>query len=140
MEEQFDFKKVGKRMPYRVPEGFFADLEKKVMDEVAEKKRPARFSTQRILRIVTGSVMGLAASVAIVCAIYSNLETEEPANDFLAVEQAFSALSAEDQAYILESYQMDTFIDESEDLYADDASYYDDVISGDDGIADSITE
>lgn len=32
---QFDFSQVGKRTPYRVPEGFFADNEKEILSKLA---------------------------------------------------------------------------------------------------------
>ena len=34
MNKDFDFDKVGKRMPYQVPDSFFAQLESNVMQEV----------------------------------------------------------------------------------------------------------
>lgn len=114
MEKQFDFENVGKRMPYRVPEDFFANLESKVMSEVAPKKRSSRYSTHKVLRIVTASVMGVAASAAVFCAIYANMQAEPSADsELMAVEQAFSALNSEDQAYLLDNFQQDVFMDES---------------------------
>lgn len=37
MKQTFDFKQIGKRMPYRVPNGFFQEMEHNVLDAVAEK-------------------------------------------------------------------------------------------------------
>ena len=44
MKQTFDFKQIGKRMPYRVPNGFFQEMEYNVLDAVAEKaaeRKPA---------------------------------------------------------------------------------------------------
>lgn len=32
MEKEFDFKNIGKRMPYRTPDGFFGKMQKQVLD------------------------------------------------------------------------------------------------------------
>ena len=34
MEQNYDFSKIGKQMPYTVPDGFFDQLEENVMNEV----------------------------------------------------------------------------------------------------------
>ena len=34
MEKNFDFKTVGKRMPYVMPEGFLANMENRVMESL----------------------------------------------------------------------------------------------------------
>lgn len=33
MEKNFDFNKIGKRMPYTVPEGFFDEMERDIMQQ-----------------------------------------------------------------------------------------------------------
>lgn len=38
MEKNFDFKTVGKRMPYVMPEGFLTDMENRVMESL--RRRP----------------------------------------------------------------------------------------------------
>lgn len=37
MEKKFDFNSVGKRMPYRVPDGFFAEMERKGLDRASKE-------------------------------------------------------------------------------------------------------
>ena len=32
MEKEFDFKNIGKRMPYRTPDGFFGKMQKQVLE------------------------------------------------------------------------------------------------------------
>ena len=44
MEKEFDFKNIGKRMPYRTPDGFFGKMQKQVL----ERTQAERFNRQRI--------------------------------------------------------------------------------------------
>ena len=37
MDNRFDFDKIGKRMPYTVPDGFFDELERSVRSGIAAK-------------------------------------------------------------------------------------------------------
>ena len=34
MEKEFDFDKIGKRMPYQTPDGFFDEMEENIWNEV----------------------------------------------------------------------------------------------------------
>jgi len=36
MDTKFDFKQVGKRMPYTTPDDFFRDMEKNILEAVKE--------------------------------------------------------------------------------------------------------
>ena len=42
MEKEFDFKNIGKRMPYRTPDGFFGKMQKQVL----ERTQAERFNRQ----------------------------------------------------------------------------------------------
>ena len=104
----FDFDKVGKRMPYTVPEGFFDNLEENVWNEMkadcAEKKNGK-------LRLFMRSAMAAAATVTLLFVINMGVSKPEPVtvND---IDQAFSQLTADDQTYLLDIYQNDVFINE----------------------------
>ena len=39
MKQEFDLDKIGKKVPYRVPEAFFEEMQKNVMDKVNHPKR-----------------------------------------------------------------------------------------------------
>lgn len=58
MEKDFDFKKVGKQMPYRTPEGFFERMQAETMERVEAEKRRKRFYR---LKIGMAAVLGAAA-------------------------------------------------------------------------------
>lgn len=102
MKKEFDFDKIGKRMPYTTPDGFFDKMEDDIWKKV--KRKPIR------LHLVMRSVIAVAASIALILIINNYLFKANPAtiND---VDRAFSQLSTDDQAYLLEIYQEDVFID-----------------------------
>lgn len=114
--EQFDFKKVGKRMPYSVPEDFFTKMEENVWKDVSEDLKAGKQKPQRILRIVTRATMAVAASAAVLFFIFNGKPKEgvsASSNDMLAIEQAFSQLTDEDQGNLLDIYQDDVFLNEN---------------------------
>ena len=141
MDKEFDFDKIGKRMPYQTPEGFFDEMEANIwngvkgdlLDKVDEAEtmnlenmplsaeetsqahkielKPKRRINR--LRIFVGA-LSIAASIALVLILYpKHSQTPQQQVDGLAqVEKAFSNLSPDDQAYMLQVYQEDVFINE----------------------------
>ena len=120
MKQTFDFKQIGKRMPYRVPSGFFQEMERNVLDAVAEKtaeRKPAlaerkplqakRFVFTRLAKYAAA----VAASVVVLLAVNVKFfHTAAPA-DMQDVEAAFNQLSLSDQECLVELYQEDVFLD-----------------------------
>ena len=113
MDNQFNFDKIGKRMPYTVPDDFFDTLEQNVMTEVKSKKRG------RTIRIALGAVLGAAAAIALIVTVNKFMvkDAANPATE-IDMEQAycnaevsaFSNLSDEDKDYLVEVYEEDIFI------------------------------
>lgn len=117
--EKFDFDKVGKRMPYSTPEGFFKEMEANILeavkndtpkpDKIERKKRP-------LMRVMWTAVLAVAASVAVLLVLhidFSAPHSSQPSQtdrELQAVDQAFAQLSAADQAYLLDVYQEDVFL------------------------------
>lgn len=60
MTHQFDFDQVGKKVPYRVPEGFFEEMQREVLTRTLPHRRPRPY-----VRIVS-ALLGVAAVVAAV--------------------------------------------------------------------------
>lgn len=106
-----DFNTIGKRMPYAVPEGFFDQLEEKILAEVRQEKKDM-VRKPRTLRIVMRAVMAVAACVAIAFTIQWGFKDSRQKVNVQDVEQAFSELDQVDQAYILAVYQVDIFMSE----------------------------
>ena len=119
--EKFDFGKVGKRMPYSTPEGFFKEMEANILEQVKDDKpKPVRVQPKKrpLIRGIWAAAMAVAASVAVLlilnidfAAPHSSLPSQAD-NGIQAVDQAFAQLSSADQAYLLNVYQEDVFLDE----------------------------
>ena len=119
--EKFDFGKVGKRMPYSTPEGFFKDMEANILEQVKDDKpKPVRIQPKKrpLMKVIWSAAMAVAASVAVLLVLnidfaapHSSLPSQAD-NEMQAVDQAFAQLSSADQAYLLNVYQEDVFLDE----------------------------
>lgn len=120
MKQTFDFKQIGKRMPYRVPNGFFQEMERNVLDAVAEKateRKPAmterkplqakRFVFTRLAKYAAA----VAASVVVLLAVNVKFFYTAAPADMQDVEAAFDQLSLSDQECLVELYQEDVFLD-----------------------------
>lgn len=120
MEQTFDFKQIGKQMPYRVPNGFFQEMERNVLDAVAEKaaeRKPAmaerkplqakRFVFTRLAKYAAA----VAASVVVLLAVNVKFFYVAAPTDMQDVEAAFDQLSLSDQECLVELYQEDVFLD-----------------------------
>ena len=123
MNKDFDFDKVGKRIPYTTPDGFFDKLEDDIWKEVkndsqekqnnitatVEIQQVGRKSTK--LHLLMRSVIAVAASIALLFVINMNFPKSNDTS-FNDVDRAFSQLTTDDQAYLLNIYQEDVFINE----------------------------
>ena len=61
MNKEFDFNEVGKRMPFRTPEGFFERMQAETLKRVAEEKRK-----KKLYRLKVGVSVALAMA-AMIC-------------------------------------------------------------------------
>ena len=119
--EKFDFGKVGKRMPYSTPEGFFKDMEANILEQVKDDKpKPVRIQPKKrpLMKVIWAAAMAVAASVAVLLVLnidfaapHSSLPSQAD-KEMQAVDQAFAQLSSADQAYLLDVYQEDVFLDD----------------------------
>ena len=110
MEQNYDFSKIGKQMPYTVPDGFFDQLEENVMNEV--KAQPAR-KKATVLSMAIRAAIAIAACIALFLVVKKVLpqDNDTITDDFENVELAFNNLSTEDQDYLLEVYQEELFLE-----------------------------
>lgn len=119
--EKFDFGKVGKRMPYSTPDDFFKNMEANILEQVKDDKpKPVRIQPKKrpLMKVIWAAAMAVAASVAVLlilnidfAAPHSSLPSQVD-NEMQAVDQAFAQLSSADQAYLLDVYQEDVFLDD----------------------------
>ncbi|MGN8797726.1 hypothetical protein ACTNCZ_08385 [Segatella copri] len=118
---KFDFDQVGKRMPYSTPEGFFKEMEANILEQVKDDKQvPVRRQPKKrpLMKVIWTAAMAVAASVAVLLVLnidfmapHSSLPSQAD-NEMQVVDQAFAQLSSADQAYLLNVYQEDVFLDE----------------------------
>ena len=94
--------KMSKTMPYTVPEGFFDEMEERLMQEVAPKKSKTR-------NVVLWTSLAVAASLALLLVLRQGRHRSDDAS-FEQVEMAFNQLSDSDQQLMLEFFdEMDYF-------------------------------
>ena len=120
MEQNYDFNRIGKQMPYTVPDGFFDQLEENVMKEW--KVSPSKKA--KTIRMVIRAALAVAACLALFLIVKKTLPQGSDAvtDDFASVELAFNNLSTEDQDYLLEVYQEEQFMDNEFNDFNDDES------------------
>ena len=118
---KFNFDQVGKRMPYSTPDDFFKDMEANILELVKDDKpKPVRIQPKKrpLMKVIWAAAMAVAASVAVLLVLNIDFATPHSSlpsqayNEMQAVDQAFAQLSSADQAYLLNVYQEDVFLDE----------------------------
>ena len=130
---KFDFKQVGRRMPYTTPDGFFKDMEKNILEAVkddtpqAVKIQPQSVKVQPkkrpVFKMIWAAAIAVAASVAVLLVLnidfsaadssLASSHSSQPSqakSDLEQVDQAFALLTEADQAYLLDVYQEDVFL------------------------------
>lgn len=116
MDTKFDFKQVGKRMPYSTPDGFLKDMESNILEAVKndtpqpvvveQKKRP-------VFKVIWTAALAAAASVALLFVVnmdFSASRSSQADRNLQAVDQAFAHLSSDDQVFLLDAYLDDVFL------------------------------
>jgi hypothetical protein len=113
MEQNYDFNKIGKQMPYTVPDGFFSKLEDSVMEVWSENTSAAKAKRAKVVRMAIRAALAVAACIALFLIVRQTLPKGQDtvADDFDKVELAFNNLDTEDQDYLLEVYQEELFLE-----------------------------
>ena len=100
-----DLEKINKTMPYTVPEGFFDEMEERLMQEVTtEKKKPT------VRKVALWTSLAVAASLALLLVLRHGWHSTEE-ESFKQVEMAFNQLSDSDQELMLEYYDEIDYLD-----------------------------
>ena len=120
MEQNYDFSRIGKQMPYTVPDGFFEKLEDSVMEKwkedaisAGESDKAGKAKKANVIRMALRAAIAIAACIALFLVVKKVLPhgQDTALDDFDSVELAFNNLSTEDQDYLLEVYQEELFLD-----------------------------
>ncbi len=96
-------KGIGKRMPYRTPEGMFDDIGRNVLSATGCVRRPMRAFR------AAGIALAAAASLALVVIFAWNRQSSG-AGTFAQVRQAYERLDDADRTFLSQIYIEDTFI------------------------------
>ena len=108
MSHTFDFNKIGKRMPYTVPEGFFEDMERNVMSRVGlladTADSVAAPKGHRRLRVVAMAAVTAVAAGLLLLAVLRATAPGQPETTMSQIEETFASLSNEDQEFLLDMY------------------------------------
>ena len=105
--EDYNFDKIGKQMPYRVPDGFFDSFEERIIGEV---RRNRRQGSHRTLRLICRSIAGAAAIALLIIAFHPVLPEEE--SDLSEIILAFDSMTDSDRNLMFELYDDDIFINQ----------------------------
>ena len=81
MSKKFDFQEIGKRTPFRTPEGFFERVQAETMRRIDEERRKTK-----LRKIRWGISMALAAAAMICGFLFLPATQKEPAGQALQSE------------------------------------------------------
>lgn len=104
--DNFDFNRIGKKTPYRVPDDFFDSIEQSILSAAAPRPRRRRLLKYAAAITATAAAAALLLTVSGKASIGGN----RAAGTELA--QAFDNLSDADRDCLLEIYQDDIFINQ----------------------------
>lgn len=124
--------KLNKRLPYSVPDGFFDVMEANVMakikadaginvggDKADTQMRDKQYrKTTTHTRTISLSILAMAASLLLLFTIFSqSTKTVQQTNGMESIDMAFSQLNTDDQAFLMEIYDDDMFMDDATAVY-----------------------
>lgn len=124
--------KLNKRLPYSVPDGFFDVMEDNVMakikadaginvggDKADTQIRDKQYrKTTKHTRTISLSILAMAASLLLLFTIFSqSTKTVQQTNGMESIDKAFSQLNTDDQAFLMEIYDDDMFLDDATAVY-----------------------
>ena len=125
---------LNKRLPYSVPDGFFDVMEANVMAKikadaeagtsVGDDKADTQMLNKRYrktikrTRTISLSILAMAASLLLLFTIFpKSTKTAQQINDMESIDKAFSQLNTDDQAFLMEVYDDDMFLDDATAVY-----------------------
>lgn len=103
MDKEMNMMGVGKRMPYKVPDGALDEIERNVLNATGCGRKPSH-------RLRTASIaLALAASLTLIATFAWHRQPIQ-ADSLAEVQQAFANLDNADQVFLSEIYNEDTFM------------------------------
>ena len=99
MEKDFDFKNVGKQMPYHTPDGFFEKMQEQVMERVQGEKQKRQ---HRMKLVISTAFAAAAVLLGIIFFPASQPEIEQLPSNSLIVSTNLDSYSDTMDRYIEE--------------------------------------
>lgn len=119
-DKDFDFKNIGKQMPYRVPDGFFEKMQEQMTKRAADDKKHKR--QQRMKLIISVTLAAAAILMGVIFFLATKPEIEQfPSNSLIVsmdldysspdvMDQYIADMSDEELAEWVELSENDIFI------------------------------
>ncbi len=101
-DENMNMPEIGRRMPYKVPDGMFDDIERNVLSATDCGRK-----TSRGIRTVS---IALAVAASLALTVIFSWHRQPSADSLAEVQQAFANLDNADRAFLSEVYDEDTFM------------------------------
>ena len=113
MKKDFDFDDIGKRTPYRTPDGFFEDVQRKVMERTGVKQQ-----RKSHMKLIISTVVAIAAVLAGILFVPSLRQMDEVksssskvlANGTESVDKWIKELSDEELEELVSFSENDIFL------------------------------
>lgn len=85
MKKEFDFDDIGKRTPYRTPDGFFEDMQRKVMERAGVKQQ--RKSPMKLVISTVVAIAAMLTGLLFVPSFYRADDVKPSSSNVLAAER-----------------------------------------------------
>lgn len=86
MKKEFDFDDIGKRTPYTTPNGFFEDMQRKVMERTGMKQQ--RKSHMKLVISTAVAIAAMLTGLLFVPSFYQTDDVKPSSSNVLAVERS----------------------------------------------------
>lgn len=86
MKKDFDFDDIGKRTPYTTPDGFFEDMQRKVMERAGMKQQ--RKSHMKLVISTAVAIAAMLTGLLFVPSFYQTDDVKPSSSNVLAVERS----------------------------------------------------
>lgn len=86
MKKDFDFDDIGKRTPYTTPDGFFEDMQRKVMERAGMKQQ--RKSHMKLVISTAVAIAAMLTGLLFVPSFYQTDDVKPSSSNVLAIERS----------------------------------------------------
>lgn len=113
MDREYDIERMGRKMPFSMPENFFCQMQANVLAKVREEEMAKHHRKAMIRRmyVAVGSVAACACLVLVLgFSFFGRGESPKPAVNMASVDKVYDSLSAEEQQELNATYANDVYL------------------------------